>query len=152
MGLPTLIRRHLTPTQVPGFFKTLRCYFFRYAVYLSIKNRMMIDSYSKFSVQKRDSVCYWIIMAFPIVLTCLLLAIWSTVAHHAYTELSRYDLFLDVISLCSNSIYVNTVQYNSFCYTRPCILTHPPPWTKWPPFRRRYFQMHFREWKVLCFD
>ena len=26
------------------------------------------------------------------------------------------------------------------------------PWTKWPPFRRRYFQMHFCEWKVLCFD
>ena len=23
------------------------------------------------------------------------------------------------------------------------------PWTKWPRFRRRYFQMHFREWKVL---
>ena len=26
------------------------------------------------------------------------------------------------------------------------------PRTKWPPFRRRYFQMHFREWKVLYFD
>ena len=26
------------------------------------------------------------------------------------------------------------------------------PWTKWPPFRRRYFQMHSCEWKVLCFD
>ena len=26
------------------------------------------------------------------------------------------------------------------------------PWTKWPPFRRRYFQMHFRQWKVLYFD
>ena len=25
-------------------------------------------------------------------------------------------------------------------------------WTKWPRFRRRYFQMHFREWKVLYFD
>ena len=24
------------------------------------------------------------------------------------------------------------------------------PWTKWPPFRRRYLQMHFREWKVYC--
>ena len=22
------------------------------------------------------------------------------------------------------------------------------PWTKWLPFRRRYFHMHFREWKV----
>ena len=26
------------------------------------------------------------------------------------------------------------------------------PWTKWPPFRRWYFQMHVREWKVLNFD
>ena len=26
------------------------------------------------------------------------------------------------------------------------------PLTKWPPFRRRYFQMQFREWKVLYFD
>ena len=25
------------------------------------------------------------------------------------------------------------------------------PWTKWPPFRRRYFQMHFHEWKLLYF-
>ena len=25
------------------------------------------------------------------------------------------------------------------------------PWAKWPPFRRRYFQMHFREWKFLYF-
>ena len=25
------------------------------------------------------------------------------------------------------------------------------PWTKWPPIRRPYFQMHFREWKVLYF-
>ena len=26
------------------------------------------------------------------------------------------------------------------------------PWTKWLPFRIQYFQMHFREWKVLYFD
>ena len=25
-------------------------------------------------------------------------------------------------------------------------------WAKWSPFRRRYFQMHFLEWKVLYFD
>ena len=27
-----------------------------------------------------------------------------------------------------------------------------PPRTKLPPFRRRHFQMHFREWKVLYID
>ena len=26
------------------------------------------------------------------------------------------------------------------------------PWTKWPPFHRWYFQMHFREWQVLYFN
>ena len=25
------------------------------------------------------------------------------------------------------------------------------PGLKWPPFRRRYFQVHFREWKILYF-
>ena len=25
------------------------------------------------------------------------------------------------------------------------------PWTKWPPFSRRHFQIQFHEWKVLCF-
>ena len=25
-------------------------------------------------------------------------------------------------------------------------------WVNWPPFRRRYFHMHFHEWKVLYFD
>ena len=26
------------------------------------------------------------------------------------------------------------------------------PWRKWPPFRRRHFQIHFLEWKVWYFD
>ena len=26
------------------------------------------------------------------------------------------------------------------------------PWTKWTPFRRQHFQMHFLEWKFLNFD
>ena len=30
-------------------------------------------------------------------------------------------------------------------------LTHLP-WTKWPPFRIWYFQMHYLEWKYLYFD
>ena len=29
-----------------------------------------------------------------------------------------------------------------------CCLTHLP-WTKWPPFRRWHFQVHFNEWKVV---
>ena len=30
-------------------------------------------------------------------------------------------------------------------------LTHLP-WTKWLPFHRRFFHMHFGDWKVLYFD
>ena len=30
------------------------------------------------------------------------------------------------------------------------LIQHPS--TKWPPFCRRHFQMHFHEWKVLNFD
>ena len=26
------------------------------------------------------------------------------------------------------------------------------PWTSWPPFRKRYFQMPFREWTVMYFE
>ena len=37
------------------------------------------------------------------------------------------------------------------CPEPPVVLTHPP-WTKWPPFRKRHFQMNFLEWKFLCFD
>ena len=37
---------------------------------------------------------------------------------------------------------------SSLCYTSSlCYLIFT--WTKWPPFPRRYFQMHFREWKVF---
>ena len=31
-------------------------------------------------------------------------------------------------------------------------LNSSPPWTKWPPLPRRHFEMHFHEWKGLCFD
>ena len=37
-----------------------------------------------------------------------------------------------------------------FEWVKACLLI--PPWTKWPPFRRRYFQMHFSESNVLYFD
>ena len=40
---------------------------------------------------------------------------------------------------------------NIFCVVILPWLTHLPL-EKMPPFHRRYFQMHFREWKVLYFD
>ena len=33
-----------------------------------------------------------------------------------------------------------------------CAHINSLPWTKWPPFRRRHFQMHFHEWNVLHLD
>ena len=38
-----------------------------------------------------------------------------------------------------------------FTYFLRCDLTHLSP-DKRPPFRRRYFQLHVRKWKVLYFD
>ena len=39
---------------------------------------------------------------------------------------------------------------DDYGHTTALSLTHLP-WTKWPPFCIWYFQMHFREWKVLYF-
>ena len=38
--------------------------------------------------------------------------------------------------------------------TKKPVGCRPPTsrWTKWPPFRRRRFQMQFHEWKFLYFD
>ena len=33
-----------------------------------------------------------------------------------------------------------------------CVILHIEAETKWSPFFRRHFQMHFREWKCMNFD
>ena len=38
------------------------------------------------------------------------------------------------------------------CRTCKILVWFNFPWTKWLLFRKRYFQVHFREWKVLYFD
>ena len=43
-------------------------------------------------------------------------------------------------------------QYYAIYRGFPCGVKSSPTWTKWPPFRRRYFQTRFREWFVLYFD
>ena len=50
----------------------------------------------------------------------------------------------------SESMMVRLLTH--ICVTRPQWVNSFSPGTKWPPFRRRYFQMHFCEWKVLYFD
>ena len=74
--------------------------------------------------------------------------------------LYKFSLQPNLFSIC----YTNMSQLRSFSSLKYCLcnsdvimwVIHSPqlisPWTKWPPFRRRYFQMHFREWKVLHLD
>ena len=45
-------------------------------------------------------------------------------------------------------IYLSVVKWSGMILVCQLIF----PWTKWPPLRRRHFQMHFREWKVVYFD
>ena len=59
---------------------------------------------------------------------------------------------LDDISV--SVLMVNTIPLHgtdrTLAIMQP-ILSHFP-WIKWSSFRRRCFQMHFHEWKVLCID
>ena len=65
--------------------------------------------------------------------------------------LSIYSRFFQIADTFPDTV---TFGFVYFCYslfwTSP-VLTHPP-WTKRSPFCRWYFQMQFREWKVLYFD
>ena len=62
-----------------------------------------------------------------------------------------HDLDVRVLH-CGPEICRLGVAHGNNFHMKPAmvLLTHLP-WTKWSPFRRRYFQVHFREWKVLYF-
>ena len=44
---------------------------------------------------------------------------------------------------------LSTIHITLHWVTHTLQSQHISPWTKWSPFLRRYFQMHFLEWKVL---
>ena len=44
--------------------------------------------------------------------------------------------------------YVGSMHTKCWLTGKFTLLTHPP-WTKWPPFRRRRFEMHFHRWTIL---
>ena len=44
------------------------------------------------------------------------------------------------------------VLWSSYIFGKGPLSDLISPWTKWPPFRRRYFQVHSCEWKVSYFD
>ena len=73
---------------------------------------------------------------------------------HLGTNFSEILIEILTFSFKKMRLKVSPAKRRPFCLGLN-ELTHPPPPpppTKWPPFRRRYFQMHFREWQVLYFD
>ena len=57
-------------------------------------------------------------------------------------DLRRYPAHYDVTVMIIVQVLVKTPWYG-------CINSSPTR-SKWPLFRRRYFQMHLREWKYFC--
>ena len=64
---------------------------------------------------------------------------------------SSFNNFIDFINKVNLWLFVYGMGAKIFMAHLYQSLTHLP-WTKWPLFHRRYFQLHFREWKVLHFD
>ena len=73
-----------------------------------------------------------------------------------YQEILHIDPFIVITAYPWQIINFNSLSIACATYLWPRTfprggpLTHLP-WTKWPPFCRRYILMHFREWKVLYF-
>ena len=67
--------------------------------------------------------------------------------------INQYQCGMRTICLMFNIFHRGETQY-AYCYFFTSVgnaLTH---WaeTKWPPFSRRHFQVHFLEWKCMNFD
>ena len=68
--------------------------------------------------------------------------VWSMSCFCWYSAINTYiGQYLSIYKLFTNILDLN--------YLNP---PPPPLQTKWPPFRRWYFQTHFHEWKFLYFD
>ena len=59
-------------------------------------------------------------------------------------DLRHHRAYYDVTVMITS----NTLQHVSLLTTTWLI----SPWTKWPPFRGRFFQMHFLQWTWIDFD
>ena len=73
---------------------------------------------------------------------------WAMLLNFVSWLMGRYRVSY---SCQCNCFWIN----NRSSVTVRCSLTQPPPhppsWTTWLPFRRRYFQVHFHKWSVLYF-
>ena len=74
-----------------------------------------------------------------------LICVWinSWVNNPEARDLRRHRAHCDV-SVMRKPVMRKTLQWHRF--------NSSLPGQKWPPFRRRYFQPYFLEWKVLYFD
>ena len=78
----------------------------------------------------------------------------SFVNSSTWNVFSFVIVFVRSLELLSYLTLTDPVMMASllFMHWLPIILLTHLPRTKWPPFRRRYFQMYFREWKVSYFN
>ena len=81
--------------------------------------------------------------------TWMLIFIWNNEPSVAMRYAWQFISFVFVS--CVLMLYGNmNVDYQSFRYWLIAFST--PAETRWPPFSRRHFQMHFLEWKCINFD
>ena len=75
------------------------------------------------------------------------------------TSLKIIHNFQDIHHYIANlrKVYVYSIirycQHSKFATSHPITILawHIEAELEWPPFRRRYFQMHFLEWKFMNF-
>ena len=73
----------------------------------------------------------------------------ADIEHISFSDLTRDTPSLPSSHTLVRKLYgVMPIKYHG---EMERVLTHPHPRTKWQPFRRRYIQMHFREWKAFYF-
>ena len=69
------------------------------------------------------------------------------------TPKSQKHLFVHYcIRRATHSTMTHTSKWICIIPMSPIFIQLISPWSIWTPFGRRYFQMHFYEWKVLYFD
>ena len=67
--------------------------------------------------------------------SCTILRLDTSAQLRKFWDTTQLITYEDKFSATDNAKWINS-----------------PPWTKWLPFRRRYFQIHFSEWNILYSD
>ena len=136
-------RKHMTHFTVQinerKFYQRLLCWIRLGPIYvcrLALKTSTILRISANKSITTIISVCARIPWQWPKV-TLSMQTCWGT--NIKYLKL-KIQWFIYKFYVNTNTDYL---RYSDL---------HEAPWTKWLPFLRRSFQMHFHEWKVLYFD